>query len=45
MADIGQSLIIFGQLIGLLDKNGAPQWTWFGDPKTQILGKSGDTTV
>ena len=45
MADIGQSLIIFGQLIGLLDKNGALQWAWFGDPKTQILGKSGDATV
>src|SRR4051794_3029440 len=42
MPDIEQSLKIFGQLIGLLDKDGGIQWVWFSDPKVQILGKSGD---
>jgi hypothetical protein len=45
MADIEQSLKIFGQLIGLLDNDGNIQWVWFGDPKEQILGKAGDATL
>src|SRR3954451_22579114 len=45
MADIEQSLKIFGQLIGLLDNDGNIKWVWFGDPKAQILGKPGDATV
>jgi hypothetical protein len=37
LADFGQSLIIFGQLIGLLNEDGTVQWQWFGDPKAQVL--------
>jgi len=45
MTDLEQSLIIFGQLIGLLDQNGVLQWTWFADPKGQILGSATDSTI
>jgi len=44
MADFDGALLSLGQLIGLIGSDRTINWVWFGDPATQILGKSGDTT-
>lgn len=37
MPDIEQSIKLLGQLVGVLDKDGNIQWTWFGDPESAFL--------
>ena len=43
MAELGAAFVSLAHLLGLLDKSGGPNWAFFGDPGTAVLGGlSGD---